>query len=338
MKKSKNYFLVLLLLNFVSQVIPADDIEKQDITKLVQYLKQRDDDQKKLQQDIKKLWGECFRINIDVSYCGNTRTTKTTYSPYSWCPSSKFKQLYENRQELHNFRYDTQKQIGKIINDGVLINACDDNGKTALNHAQSRDQYNALRKLGANFQVDAFAKTNESQLIAVAILAAAWGYLLTDAMNVTVEKKKNALIDTEINTRDERGRTPLMNYTIEREAQLDSCRNCMFSPSILLFVLNTNAEITRMVECGADLSIKDYHGKTIMDYCKTAAIYDHLRSLGGDFNLNNWAYTNADYLIPCVAITAFILAIIKITTFEFSLDHDGEIGRKFDNMFRSGSF
>lgn len=179
----------------MSQVITAHDFEEQDITTLIDYLEQRDNYQQKLQQDIKNLWSECFYTTVDVRYCGNTSTTTTTYIPCPWCPLSNFRQLYEKRQELKNFRDDTQRQISQIINDtGVSINAFDYHGKTALNYIQSRDQYNALRNQGADFQVDAFVKMNKYQLIAVAMLAAAWGYVLTSDINVKVEKNKDYLM------------------------------------------------------------------------------------------------------------------------------------------------
>lgn len=339
MKNIKNYFFVLFVLSLVTQVIPAHDLEKQDITKLVQYLKQRDDRQKELEKDIKNLWSACFRKTVDIRSYGNTTTTTTKYYPRPICPSSKFRELYENRKEINSFRKDTQKQIGKILDEGVSINACDDHGKTALNYAQSRDQYNLLRKLGADFQLDAFAKTNEYELIFVAMLAAVWGYFVIDSMYVPVEKKKIALIECGINSRDEYGRTQLMNYIIARQEQFYKDRIYRCEISRLSFILKTNDEVSRMMQCGADLSIQDYEGKTVIDYCTIKEFYNHLRLLGGDFNLQRWALAYVGELFVGVAVSAFfILLMISTTNNEYSLDNDGEIGLKFDQAFEKGSF
>lgn len=333
MKKLKNYLYIFLLLSLVSQTLPADDIEKQDLTKLAQYLKQRDNHQQKLQSDIRELWGACYhRIETSRPIYNGTEVT-TRYIPRLGCQSILFKELYKNRQEIKSFRDDTKKQISQMMCDGVSINRSDDHGKTALNYIQSRDQYNALRQLGANFQADAFMKVNQFQLIAVTMLAAVWGYLIINDINVTVEKKKSSLMDASINSRDEKGRTPLMNYIIQRQEQFYRDRIYTCNISMVLFVLKTNEEMSRMVKSGADVSMKDYDGCTVMDYCTITEFHDHLRSLGGSFDLKRWALVKSVHLTAGVVISAFVLAMIKITTSEGSLDQNSNIGYQFDQMF-----
>ena len=50
---------------------------------------------------------------------------------------------------------------------GISINAFDNQGKTALNYARSREVYDALRHEGAEFQIDSFVYMNRYQLASV---------------------------------------------------------------------------------------------------------------------------------------------------------------------------
>jgi len=324
-----------ILFNLVSHVIYTNDVDDySDIRTLREYVHNRESHKKDLEIKNKQLWRDCFYTTEETSLLVNGTLITTWYNHRPNCPQSKFEQLYKNRQDLKNFEKDTSEQIGQIIAQGVSINAGKKNYGTILNSAKSRVLYNVLRDQGADFQVTSFVNMNKPQLIAMGILIAAWGLFLNNCLNVKINYRKNRFMQAGINTCDEQGRTPLMNFIIAQEAQLKPFRQCMSDPGIVTFILKTNQEVTRLVKCGADINIKDCYGKTIMNYCKTIDFYQHLYALGGPFDVKQWAVLQRDYLIPFLAVSTVMLIAMRLSMFESTADINGSIGEKFDDFFK----
>ena len=306
----KNYIHVFMFIGMVSQTIYTRDNNRVGTTKLIEFVKQRENELVDLDAEVADLWKKSIRIDINTTYNGNVKITTTTYSRQPFCTDKMLHDLYQSRKLLKNFEEDTKQQIAEIMKDNISIDAIDRRGKTALNYCKSRDVYNALRSQGAPFQIDSFSSINQYQLLATGLLAAAWAAFLAMTLMSTTPVDSYHVKNETINDRDENGRTPLMNYIIEQEIEIDPYRvGYTLSP---LFLSRIKDIITGMVELGADLNIKDFEGKTVMDYCKTQAIYKHLHSLGAPVSFNAWLSCNQESVI---GLGLFSVAVILGTIY-----------------------
>jgi len=57
-----------------------------------------------------------------------------------------------------------------------------------------------------------------------------------------------------------------------------------------LFIEDAIENIKLMVSNGADLSVQDEFGKTVIDYCSVEKVYNVLRELGAPFSLTAWMH------------------------------------------------
>ena len=307
MKNTKNYIHVLMLFGLISQITYTQNVYEQGKTKLIKYIEQRDTDLIDLQKEVSQLWNDSTYTTVDSTYSCNHKTETTTYNIKSSCSRYTLQKIYDGRQNLKNFTKDTQNQIAKIIQEGISINASDNQGKTALNYAKSRQVYNALRHEGADFQIDSFISMNEYQLKTMVALATVWAIVgATYLISSAIDDGKNQHENEGINIRDEMGRTSLMNYIIQEEDRINSFRGSIFCESL---VFDIKVKIKSMIEQGARLDIKDFEGKTVMDYCTTAEIYNYLDSLKGPSHLMKWLDDNHTCL--------FYLTVASICTSMF---------------------
>ena len=325
----KNYIYVFMFVGMMSEIIDARDNNRVGTTKLIEFVKQRENELVDLNEEIKNLITVCIPKQTTKKVFGADRDTiLTTY----WINDDQpelLEKLYKSRQLLKNFEEDTKQQIAEIMEDDISMGAIDRRGKTALNYCKSRDVYNALRSQGAPFQIDSFSSINQYQLLATGLVAAAWAAFLAMTLMATTPADTYHAQDDAINIRDNQGRTPLMNYIIELELEIDPYRiGYTLSTS---FVSKITADITKMVEQGADLKIKDFEGKTVIDYCKTQAIYQHLRSLGAPVSFDVWLSFNQDYIIGLSLASAVALIAVAGSTY----NHRGqdEVGKLFDTYF-----
>ena len=189
----KSSTIFLMLIGLISQNIFANALDKQGKTKFMEYVEQREKELVSLTETVEKLWHICIDPKVTITETIDTHTT--TYHIRSDCHPSSLLALYNGRKNLQNFQRDTEKQIAKILKEGALIDAADDEGKTALSYVQSRVVYNALRNQGASFQLDAFAHINQYQLMVTALVAAVWSFFLADL----ADKKLNQVSNTNRN-------------------------------------------------------------------------------------------------------------------------------------------
>ncbi len=298
-----------MVIGFISQIIYAHDKNEVGSTKLIEFVQQREKELVALDKKVANLWKQCISIDVSVTHSGDVKTTTTTYGRQPFCTDEMLQDLYESRKRLKNFEENTKKQIAEIMKDGISIHATDKHGKTALSYCKSRDVYNALRSQGALFQIDSFSDINQSQLLATGLVAAAWATFLAMTLAPVTPADTCHARNAAINIRDKQGRTPLMNYVIEQEIAIDPYRvGYTILPSFLSEIKDV---ITKMVKQGADLSMQDFKGKTVMDYCKTKAIYQYLHSLGAPMNFDAWlsCYHNAVIGLSLVSAVALIAVI-----------------------------
>ena len=306
MKNTKNHIHILILFSLISQITYTQNVYEKGKTKLIKYIEQRDRDFINLKNEVSKLWNDSMYRTEKTTGSGNYQTRTITYNIKPSCSRYTLQKIYDGRQNLKNFTQDTQKEIAKIVRQGISINASDNKGKTALNYAQSRQTYNALRYEGANFQIDPFVSMNEFELNIMAGLAAVWATVIaTYLISSTIDDVRSQCKD--INIRDENGRTSLMNYIIQEEDRIDQFRDSIFSVSLI----DIKEKIKCMIDQGARLDIKDFEGQTVMDYCKTAEIYNYLDSLKGPSPLIKWIDDNHYGISWLVAgsIVALVIAV-----------------------------
>ena len=332
MKKIKNYRYVFIAISLISQIIYAYDNNELGTTKLIKFVEQREKELVNLNDEINQLMKQCFsnKITKEKTFGAYKDTMVTTYWINKNCSYDTLKKLYDSRQCLKDFENDTKKQIAKILQDGVSIGATDNQGRTALSYSKSRDVYNALRSQGAPFQIDSFSAVNKSQLLVIALLATVWGFFIEASLNSSLNvnnKPQNA----SINFRDGMGRTSLMNYIIQKEAEIDLFRESLSNLTATGYLLKIKSDIKQMFELGADFSMKDYEGKTVMDYCKTIEIYDYLCSFERPFSLEAWLHNNQNY-ITCMgmATAVVLLAVVDSTN---NIQGQDSLGKLFDGYF-----
>lgn len=147
--------------------------------------------------------------------------------------------------------------------------------------------------------------------------------------------------------RDENGRTELMNYVIQKEAEIkikgsefkkfwyryfdvDKQSNifvrrvCTTDADVIecrkkkdeydLFFDDIIENIKIMAFNGANLQAYDIDGKYVTDYCYTETIYNTLSELGAPASLRTWAYYHPGetFMIGLVSVYAVPIAVLAL--------------------------
>jgi len=153
------------------------------------------------------------------------------------------------------------------------------------------------------------------------------------------------LYSQELNIRDEQGRTPLMNYVIQQEAEITIIKKdidvlwhecfqvvsvCVgqHSSSLTLrkltctdkdiidwkqrkadlkdFIANTAMTLKSMAQAGCDVEASDFKGYTAINYCYTYEVYQALDSVGVPFQWKVWAYFNPVTAVATGTVTGLV--------------------------------
>jgi len=305
--KKISVFVMAMILSSPS-LIPSNDNSSQNTTALINFVDQQERDFKYIKSEASRLWDTCIystsRTVGNTTYYESGIKYGTSYADIS--------KLYAYRQKIRNFQENTKNEINELLTQGASFNAVDNQGKTALNHAQSYDVYHALRSKGASFQFDSFlsiyrwyAACTSTLIIAIAYKLYANGYMHDETKNTVIQTRLNHSLQEEhdansMHYRDEQDRTPLMNYLIKQEELLTQVRSDIedtlkqiecgtdtviheyYSYMIEYQDLcnQTRAQIAAMIEQGADVNVQDANNKYLLDYCQSKEIYKDLQSAG----------------------------------------------------------
>lgn len=321
MKSTCHYLSIFIFFHLLSLCIVAQDLEQYDASALVNYVQEREIELQNLYKQEKELWDICLSTSILTTYGINHETTVTTYSIQSTCTLQQLYELYMIRQKLKNFEKSTQEEIAEMVEDGTLLDDQDSQGKTALGYAQSQAVYNALRNEGAVFEVSPFITTHQAELslyaglqIIPGIVHFCYQMMLNTGKQNFWNAQRAACENLPINFCDQMGRTPIMNYVIEQEGLIALFKNDSYftaSKKYTKIIAETKNKLTQMIQKGALLDLQDLSGKTLVNYCQTPEIYEHLSHAGMLSDATSWVYFNpiktaCMALIPAAIFTALV--------------------------------
>lgn len=327
MKSTSHYLSIFMLMHFLFSCIVAQDSDQDNARELIEYVQEREIELQNLYKKEKELWDICLSTSVSTNYSTHYETTVTTYTIKPTCTLQQLYELYMIRQKLKNFEKLTQEEIAEMLKDGALFSDQDDDGKTALGHAQSQAVYNALRNEGASFELYPFVDTHQAELYLYAglqIIPAMVTFLYQMMLNTDKQNfwdaQRGAYENLSINARDKMGRTPIMNYLIEQEGLIALFKNDTYftaSKKYTKIVAETKNKLTQMIQKGALLDLQDVSGKTIVNYCYTPEIYQHLCSLGMLSDATSWVYFNPIKTVCMGMIPAAIFTVFVYQPFMF---------------------
>jgi len=190
-----------------SQSVQAvDAVNELGRTDLMNYVVATQDKIVEIQQDIDRLWHECYTTVTVRSGYGRYLSVHVEVRRRASCTDDDIKSHKQREKDLITFKEELFTNIALLVveaEENNLLDARDNEGMTTLNLCTNQSIYNKLRELGVPFQYDAFMYNYRGELIisstiltVIVIALYKNGYLTQDAFVHLSENVKSGAITT----------------------------------------------------------------------------------------------------------------------------------------------